>query len=498
MQISENLLEKWKVLIQACIDYYINSVPTGMSDSEFDELELRAIKEDNFFARDYVFQTYLKGNKTQNNYIEKIKKTKVEGSMLSAIQNLNHKYALLKYDGSSIAIYLDPKTGKPLREVTVGNQNLDSLGVDQTYKLHRFLPKRFPKGITAIQCEALVDIDRLPKDFDPERARQKANGLINSKLIQDEVDQLLTLRAYRYYTDDTPDGIAIRETDFKTVLESFETIYADDNHILFSPADIFTVDELTKAGDYCETDHTRTSTGYFLNDGWVLYDEHGICQGALKFSGAGSSSDGIIKTKVLGVQWNDQTPKGKDSWSANILIEPVTLKGSVVKKPSAGSVKKLVDKKITPGAEVSVVLANSTIPMIGESFTEGDGNFNWPVCGCGYHMSEKDVFGSLLKCGNPCCSTRLDRMRGVLNSYSDVSKELDLNKFLALDRFKWEQTDIKISTLLSFIESNNASGYYEYLKSFLKTDLQRRNLDLVYGPSFEALTEVFLRNVFKN
>ena len=103
----------------------------------------------------------------------------------------------------------------------------------------------------------------------------------------------------------------------------FETVCSKtDGHILFSPADVWTIEELMSAGnkEYTETDKTVTSTGYFLNDGWVVYDEFGICLGALKFAGAGSGTE-ALKTTVRGIQWNSQVAKGKDSWSANILID---------------------------------------------------------------------------------------------------------------------------------------------------------------------------------
>ena len=84
--ITEKSLEKWKDLILACKNYYIDSVPTGMDDAVYDMLEARAAQEDGFFVRDYVYQTYLKGTKTKNSYIEKIKKKKVEEkTMLSAL-----------------------------------------------------------------------------------------------------------------------------------------------------------------------------------------------------------------------------------------------------------------------------------------------------------------------------------------------------------------------------------------------------------------------------
>lgn len=151
----------------------------------------------------------------------------------------------------------------------------------------------------------------------------------------------------------------------------------------------------------------------------MLYNEHGICQRAIKYAGAGSGTE-AIKTRVKSIIWNDQTCKGKDSWSANVEIEPVQVKGCTIKKPSAGSVSKLIKNNITPGAEVGIILANSTIPMVGNVFKPGNGDYMWPACKCGYRLSSKDIYGSLLKCGNPMCSERLGRMRKVLDKTNSL------------------------------------------------------------------------------
>lgn len=485
------VLEKWKVLIDACKAYYVDSLPTGFSDSEYDEMEKRAWEEDGFSARDYVFQTYLRGTKGKNAYIEKIKKEKVLGSpMKDAILKFEKEYGDqiyvdLKYDGSSIAIYLDPQTGTPKRILTCGNLNLTTEGVDQTHKLMHFLPKHFPLGIVAVQAEALVETTLVE---DPEKARQKANGLINSKYCDEEVNNLLTLRAYRYYVDSSPAGIAIGNMDYKDVVSSFETVKSESGHILFSPADIHKTSEL---GPWCENDLIQTSTGSFLADGMVLYDKHGKCIKALKFSGAGSDSDGKIRTKVLGLLWNNQVDKGKDSWSANVLIEPVTLRGTTIRKPSAGSVSKLVKSNITPGAEVSVILANSTIPMISDVYSPGNGEYSFPKCSCGYQMSKDDVYGSNLKCGNPLCSERMGRMTAYLDKIGDVWK-LDLNAFLVIDRFKWQETGAALDVIIKAVCNDDEVGYYQYLNSFMKTELQQRNLNLVWKASY-----ITLRNACK-
>lgn len=485
---------KWRVLIEACKKYYIDSVPTGMSDAEFDALERQALEEDNFSGRDYVFNTYAEGKRTQNRLIEKVIKEKVVGMpMIQAMENMENRlgkklYWDLKYDGSSIAGYIDPTNGKIKNVVTVGNLNLDNFGIDQTSKLGKFFPI-FPAGIAAIQCEAVIDVGRLEN---PERARQKANGLINSKYRDEEVNSLLTLIGYRYYFENPKHPNA--NIDYRNMLyNGFGIVRSSsiDNHLMFAPAQSWTLDELrAMPPGFTETDITTTNMGTFLNDGWVAYDEHGVCQGALKFAGAGSG-DNIQTSTVKSIQWNDQVSKGKDSWSANVIIDPITLHDVEVKKPSAGSVAKLINKNITPGATVSIILANSTIPMVGDVIKPGNGDYMWPVCSCGYKLGPVDVYGSLLKCGNPFCSERLGRMTSYVGSLTDIHKDLDLGKLLVIDRFKWENTEVSIDKLLDFVEKMDEDGYYKYLMSFMTTELQKRNVNLVWKASFMVLRKFY-------
>lgn len=491
------VLEKWKVLIDAAKKYWIDSESTGMTDSDFDKLERQAFEEDGFYARDYVLRKYSVGTRTQNKYIDKIKKFKVEGStMLEAMIKSSEElgippeelYCVLKYDGTSIAIYPDPKTGKVKKIVTVGNTNLGSFGIDQTWKLIDHIPKQFPIGITAIQCEAVIDLARFSGD--PDKARQKANGLINSKYCEAEVSSLLTLRAYRYFLDDSWEGKENSKVEYPIMLQHGLRAMTSpvDGHITFCAGQVWTLKELMEMPPgFTETDKVKTNTGTFLADGWVLYNKEGVCQRALKFAGAGSGTE-AIKTIVHGIQWNDQSPKGKDSWSANVIIDPVVIKGSTIKKPSAGSVAKLINNNITPGAEVGIILANSTIPMVGDVFKAGNGDYQWPTCSCGYKLGKADIYGSLIKCGNVNCSERLKRMKSYLSTVNNIF-DLDLNKLLVIDRFRWENTQIDKTVLLGFVQNGDEVGYYNYLDSFLKTDLQKRNLKLVYHTSFEALRE---------
>jgi hypothetical protein len=492
---QEELIQKWSFLIEAAKNYWIDSKPTGMNDGEFDKYEKEAAL-DGLFVRDYVMNKYLQGTRTKNQWIEKIKKFKVTGiTMLEAMKQSADELGIPydkfwttpKLDGSSIAIYIDPTTGRPLRLVTVGNMNLDNFGVDQTAKLIHHIPKQFPLGIKAIQCEAIIDINRYSGN--PDTARQKANGLINSKYCDSEVKSLIMLVAYRYYVDESmPEGQYLKTLPYRTVVESLGVVKSPvDGHITFSHVDTWTLQELiSTCPSKFEDGVISLSCGKFGIDGEVCYNDDGVCLRALKFAQAGNMTE-AIKTTVRSIQWNDQNIKGKDSWSANVIVDPVTIKGSVVKKPSAGSVSKLIKNNITPGAEVSIILANSTIPMVGDIFSPGNGDYMWPTCNCGYQLSAKDTYGSFIKCGNPLCSERIARMKRSITDKDNIN----LNTLLVIDRFKWENTDVDINTIKNYVITDNAKGYYDYLIAYLKSDLQRRIFDLVWQASWVVLKELW-------
>jgi hypothetical protein len=82
-------------------------------------------------------------------------------------------------------------------------------------------------------------------------------------------------------------------------------------------------------------------------------------------------------------------------------------------------------------------------------------------------------------------------MRYYLSTLKDISQELDLNAYLVIDRFKWETTEVDINTALGFVEKDDIDGFMNYLVSFLKTDLQRRNLSLVGPGGFKVLREAY-------
>ena len=66
---------------------------------------------------------------------------------------------------------------------------------------------------------------------------------------------------------------------------------------------------------------------------------------------------------------------------------------------------------------------------------------------------------------------------------------IDLNKFLVIDRFKWENTDVDLDKIKQLVREGKKEEYHDYLLSFMSSKLQKRNMELVWQASWEALYE---------
>ena len=523
--VQPEILEKHKVALEAARNYWVFCKPTGLSDEYFNELEAAA-RADGLELRDYVCQE-IQGTRTQNaSYIPKVQKQQVQGSMAQAVIEFQKAWGsehpespeltwIPKYDGSSLAAYYDPDTGRCVRVVTIGGSNLGDWGIDQTEKFAKFFPNTSGTGIIAMQAECLIALEH---GFS-EKSRQKANGLVNASYepmscqdflagsqaktrtqadyekylakfkenqesVQAEIEEYIGIRCFRYFTN----GQYPVPPYYEALRGMPVVVNPKTGDIKFSGGYTMTLTELLSLGDQVEKDIWKTPTGTFLVDGLVAYTASGECVKALKYKDAGRGES----VKVLDIKWNNQIKKGKDSWSANAIVEPITIRGSVITKPTIGSVKKMVSGGISPGARVTLILANSTIPAISEVLEPGNGDYKWPICSCGYQMGPTDTFGSLLKCGNPMCSERLGRMKSYLSGldWSDV----DLDKLLIMDRMKLSKVPGLKDAIKATLETpgNGPENLRDTIGAILSTDLQRRNLELIYRPAWEALYERYI------
>ena len=111
MTIDKELLKKHKVVLDAARKYWVDNVPTGMTDEEYDRLEKEA-QDDGIDPRNVVTE----GQRRVKNedYLTKVPKIRVKlgdsmKSMIQKIHDENHGevYWNLKYDGSSTVWYFE-------------------------------------------------------------------------------------------------------------------------------------------------------------------------------------------------------------------------------------------------------------------------------------------------------------------------------------------------------------------------------------------------------
>ena len=514
LTIDQGILEKHAIGIEAARRYYILGERTGFSDDYYTNVLEADARKDGLELRDYVMQE-VQGMRSMNaDYIKKVEKVQVSGNMREALEHYEREvapeieYEIPKYDGSSIAAYYDVSNGRCIRVVTIGGSNLGSEGIDQTEKLGRYFPDLPGTGIRALQCECLVSLEH---GFG-ESSRQKSNGIINASYVpleffefkdgkgtkrqyssylkkfwenqakvEKEIDDIINIRAFRFFLEP-----GYPDLDYLATIQGLPVVRNSAGDIKFCGGYVFRKDE---HGEFLNHDIWETPTGTFLVDGVVGYTRTGECVKALKYKDAGRGE----ATEVLGLKWTNQVGKGKDSWSCNALIDPIVVRGSEIKKPVVGSIKKMVERKLSKGAKVTVILANSTIPQVSNVMEPGNGDYEWPVCSCGYQMGPSDIYGTRLKCGNHMCSERYTRMRNYLSSLK-YSWALDLSKLLVIDGFKWkekvEQYESLVDQVYSIvIHDQGVAALYILLEHFLSTELQKKNLNLVIHPAYAALRD---------
>jgi hypothetical protein len=357
--------------------------------------------------------------------------------------------------------------------------NKNGQGVDQTWKLLKYFPEIDPR-IKSLHCEVLVKMEH---GFG-EKSRQKANGLVNStkdEMLQD-VEDYINIRAFRYFTD--YEGL-----DYIETMRSLSEVRNQNGDIKFAPGCCMTFNEIfgldspySLSPKELDSDVLETSTGTFLIDGWVAYTKSGEVIKALKYKDAGRGEF----SKVIEIKWNNLLDK--DGFSSNIIIEPVYIRGVKVTKPTGGA-QKIFRDNISKGALVSVTMRNSTIPCIENCLKGGNGDFNLPICECGYKLTENDIYGNNLKCQNPDCIGRLNRMVHYIEG-KEIN-EIDLNKLLIVDRFDFDKKINKNDLLNKIIYYSNFSEFKELLVkelSYIKfTNIQKKMINLQINPLVKAI-----------
>ena len=351
----ENVREN---LIEAANKYYAGE-PTGIDDKTYDSwMEYVKLGEPSFNIFEHV-KTIESAEGSIPHTIRIPVFEKHDFKELESMKEYPSDWVFTpKNDGCSIvAYYLDGKLQYIL------TRSDEQTGKVQTNKLRGKVPNEVNPEIRAILFEAVVPTNR-----------SKANGLINSKYKQDEVDELITLRP------------------FDCVLWKRVLPYEERMNLTGLDYCTLTIQDalsLRGQGDEPKLD------GNIPVDGIVVYSNVNPTFGRIfKFYATDDKETVVEKLEF------STSPK---TGLVNIVaqVEPVKIGPTNIRRiGNVGTWKTVKERKLGKGSKVSVFLAKMTIPAIRSE------NSKWeeepkPVCDwCGSPLEE---FGGKLVCKNPDC-----------------------------------------------------------------------------------------------
>lgn len=500
----ENLTSEQISLLNASDRYYLGQ-ETGMSDKEYDTARAKFKIET---GKDIFSFLAFDGIEVGHRHLEDLRKDIIDGDLTGPIKKFliengidpenilgNVGHLSPKYDGCSLVGYYSEDG---FRQRILSGDN----GLDRTDKLKHCFPEKVTPGIFSIQAEALVDWKtQLNGEEIKEGARQKANGLVNSKYLQDEVNELITVRAYKinYY-----DGVYDYER-MSIDLSNLPQIKNDKGRILFWHTDIFQPNAIP------QEPMVSLLSGNFVIDGVVVYTKSGV-QG-FKFYYTEWKD-----TVITNIEYNQS---GRLGYFPTAIYESVQLNGTWCSKASLGSMSNMMELGVGIGAKVRIAKAGATIPQIIKVLEKSD-VYNEPKCNCcGKQLSVKDsLFGSVLKCTNIDCQSKIDRLTEHMNWFIKEKKLTITNveelktaliseyfmffgDLLFIDRFqpykKYKGGD-KIESVLNVItwlETDNYEAFYSDLEArYWKSGLQESMFKIMCKAVFVTLKNLY--NSIKN
>lgn len=419
---------------------FYNGEETEIADDEFDRMEkLVQSQRPGFHHRDLLDMNKFTGEELPH-MIEYRPYTKTNDianfDSIDAFNEYMSKYIILpKFDGSSCIQYNYPDG----RLKVILSRHDDVTGRVQTSKLqnkfmdailNRYRVSDNSKVPIAILAECVVNQQN--------GGRSKANGLVNSKYLQDEVDNYANLMI-------------------------FDTVMSDGTRY---PNLYYEITDYKVFSELRDTGYLTTPFGKIPCDGIVGYARDGSeCIDIHKFY---YNESEIVKIDHIDwdISWNSLIyhPVG-------VIKDPVLLEGTYVQRASLYNYKYIVDNGCFPGATVRLAKANVTIPKFVEVISpihkENPDKYydkstevtdvSCPFCG---HRMVK--FGNTdLVCGNIECDAvtqtiiaRLLQGSNVSNEVIDEMWSLGLTKLSELVEYlhrfpvdlswtKWETLDVK-------------------------------------------------------
>lgn len=443
------MTDKEKELVKIGTEWYKGN--KVMSDKEFDQLE-HEVKTEN---PDFNYRLYLDlDGETVKHKVKfpPLKKPQIDkydlerSDIKKLLASLEGKGYVMtpKLSGCSVVEYYDEDGN--LEDIVTKSNDYD--GKRKLKSFGRIVPQSVPKGIKAINNEAIVELDRGYGYM----SEQKANGLVNSKNKADEIAKLLTFVVWdiQLYEWCTKSKVELMEELRKLKTPQFKVV----NPVPYSISALDWSSKFEDKGNYSS-----------IIDGYVIYSSNYNLVTALKFYFNESAE---VKIKI---EWNLSDKLGL---IPKIQFNPVVLEGKNVRQCASNGIETLKSLKIGDGSTIVVARVNSTIPQL-VSVIDAKG-FSYPKCPtCKTQTSGADILKSVLYCPNPMCKDKINWMIHHVGAVTNEKIVVNTDKYtihaMNLSSFdpkkkrthKWKDEDI--DTIMECIESQDTQKYYEMLKA---------------------------------
>lgn len=420
-----------------------------------------------------------------------------------------------KYDGAAIKLIYDEKG----QLKTIQSTPDEKMGIVRTEQFWNLVPHQIPAGL-GIQCirgEVLVDANVYGK-----LSRNKANGLVNSTVNQDQINNEAFIRWYKitYFDGDWSSERQIADGEWINSIYMTRIRQTQPDGTESKVHDrVFACAEIIPEFPTQPIITEASSEGLkFQVDGIVAYALHELRGFKFYFT------DEAV-TRVTDVVWNEQ-PNG--SYAAVLQIEPVELDGKTVKQVTSGGVRNLMGLSdnspgaMGVGAKIGIILANTTIPKVIKVYEPSE-QFNWPKCDCGYQMGPDDVYGNVLKCGNlDVCCTKVDLWMDEVIHWIKTDQLFTecisvkqcirtspiffgylarLDRWDPFDKFLEGDQSIMADELINIVNSEvnskvKGSDYVQWMKRYFKlSELQLDNLTVNAASAVKVLSLIYNENI---
>lgn len=443
-----SLLELKKEVIKAFIAHETGG-ELKYTNSEYDEM-LAKVKEQDPYFNEFDYLPRVEGNESIKHrpgipVLEKYSPKDNEIRQYWIKEEGKVKYP--KYDGSSLVIYYTD--GKLSHIASMGDKYS---GVDQTEKFSRFVPPTVDPKVSFIRCECLVD----PRKY--ENARGKANGLVNSKYLQEEVDKLAFLIGYQVID---LNGKLIPRSEWNVL--NLIVVAGLGVKFLMSP-EVQDITLLPERG-YARIDKYDLE---FCIDGIVYAeDDNWGVPWAYKYDYLNTA-----KTTVDYISWRETNHGG---YTPVLEIDPVTLESKTISNVSTNGVRKFLDLGCGIGSEIEVAFSGMTIPKVIRVIKEAPTE----LCKCSHcstQLTKDYIFGNQVKCHNLDCKGKIEYQTKWYDNYvasmnkEEIKKDIESLVFwlLNLSNFSYSSKRVVAAPvitqkMLEYIESQDVDKFNDLI-----------------------------------